>query len=122
VDAHGMPVRIFVTSGTVADCTQAGKLIAGIEAGVLIADKGYDSDKIIKLAEGFGMQAVVPPRKHRKEQRDYDKYLYRLRHLVENAIADLKQWRGIATRYNKNTTSFSAALQIRCIALWSKIY
>jgi len=67
------------------------------------------------------MQAVIPPRKNRKEQREYDKHLYRQRHLVENAFLALKQWRGIATRYAKNLSSFLAAVQIRCLALWLKI-
>ncbi|MDR0249755.1 MAG: IS5/IS1182 family transposase, partial [Burkholderiales bacterium] len=65
---------------------------------------------------------VIPPKKNRKEQREYDRYLYRLRHLVENAFLHLKAWRGIATRYAKNTASFLAAVHIRCIVIWAKIY
>ena len=87
----------------------------------LIADRGYDSDAIIKQAEIQGMQAQIPPRKNRKALRDYDEYLYRQRHLVENAFLHIKQWRGIATRYAKNLASFLAAVQIRCLALWLKI-
>lgn len=64
------------------------------------------------------MQPVIPPRKHRKEPRDYDKHLYRQRHLVENAFLRIKQWRGIATRYAKRLSSFLAAVQIRCLVLW----
>jgi transposase len=122
VDAHGMPVRMLVTAGTTADCTQADKLVEGINAGSLIADKGYDSDEIVERAEASGIEAVIPPKKNRKKQREYDKYLYRLRHLVENAFLHLKAWRGIATRYAKNTTSFLAAVHIRCIAIWTKTY
>jgi transposase len=113
---------VFVTEGTTADCAKAGELIEGIEAEVLIADKGYDSNAIVELAESAGMQAVIPPRSFRKEQRHYDKYLYKLRHLVENAFMHLKQWRGVATRYVKNIASFLAAVHIRCIAMWAKIY
>ena len=113
---------MLVTAGTTADCTQAGKLVEGIDADNLIADKGYDSDEIVDLAQGSGMQVVIPPKKNRKTQREYDKYLYRLRHLVENAFLQLKQWRGIATRYAKNTASFLAAVHIRCFAIWAKIY
>jgi len=51
----------------------------------------------------------------------YDKHLYRQRHLVENAFAHLKQWRGIATRYAKNVASFVAAVNIRCLVMWLKI-
>jgi transposase len=118
VDANGMPVRILVTAGTVHDCTQACTLIEGIFAEWLLADRGYDSNTIIEKAISQNMQVVIPSRKNRKIPRDYDTYLYRLRHLIENAFLHLKRWRGIATRYAKNTSSFVAAVQIRCITLW----
>jgi transposase len=116
-----MPVRILVTAGTVHDCTQACALIDGIPAEWLFADRAYDSNAIIEKAISQNMDIVIPPKKNRKIQRDYDKYLYRLRHLVENAFLHLKRWRGIATRYAKNTSSFIAAVQIRCIALWLNV-
>ena len=93
----------------------------GIAAGHLLADRGYDTNAILEQAAKQGMKPVIPPRKHRKVQREYDRYLYKLRHLVENAFLHLKRWRGIATRYAKNTASFLAAVQIRCIALWANI-
>ena len=117
-----MPVRIFVTAGTVADCTYGEKLVEGIEAAAFLADRGYDVNKLIEVAKAAGMEIVIPPKKNRIEQREYDKYLYKLRHLVENAFLALKRWRGIATRYAKNTASFLAAVQIRCIAIWASIY
>ncbi len=116
-----MPLRIVITKGTTADCTQADKLLANFEADNLLADRGYDSDHIVDLVTSCGMNAVIPPRKNRKSQRKYDKDLYKLRHLVENAFLYLKQWRGIATRYAKNTSSFLAAVQIRCFMLWGKL-
>ena len=112
---------MFITSGTVADCTQGSRLIEGLTAENLLADKGYDSNKIIDVATEQGMTVVIPPKKNRKEQRAYDKALYKYRHLVENAFMHLKRWRGIATRYAKNTASFLAAVQIRCIVLWAEI-
>jgi transposase len=121
VDAHGLPLRAIVTQGTTADCTQASRLIEGVTAAALLADKGYDTDAILEQALRQGMEPVIPPKKNRKIQREYDKELYKLRHLVENAFLHLKQWRGIATRYAKNTTSFLAAIHIRCIALWAII-
>jgi transposase len=93
----------------------------GIAAEHLLADRGYDTNAILEQAAQQDMKVVIPPRKHRKIQRDYDRYLYKLRHLVENAFLHLKRWRGIATRYAKNTASFLAAVQIRCIALWAHI-
>jgi transposase len=121
VDAHGMPIRVIVTQGTRADCQEACRLIEGLSAEYLIADKGYDTNDIVEQASQQGMQSVIPPKKNRKTQRPYDLELYKLRHLVENAFLHLKRWRGIATRYAKNTTSFLAAIQIRCITLWLNI-
>ena len=121
VDARGMPVRAVVTKGTVADCTQAHSLLEGFDADYLPADRAYDTNAIVEQAKQKQMEVVIPPKKNRKQQRHYDKHLYKLRHLVENAFLHLKQWRGIATRYAKNTSSFLAALQIRCLALWLKI-
>ena len=117
-----MPVRMKITAGTVNDCEEAGYLIDGIIAENLLADKSYDSAKFIEAAKRAGMVIVIPPRSNRKEQREYDKDLYKLRHLVENAFLILKRWRGIATRYAKNTLAFLAAVHIRCISLWIKLF
>jgi transposase len=121
VDAHGMPLRVIVTEGTRADCAEAEELIDGFEAEYLIADRGYDSEAIVRKAKAQGIRSVIPPRRNRKQLREYDSDLYRLRHLVENAFLHLKCWRGIATRYAKNLSSFIAIVHIRCIALWLKV-
>ena len=119
VDANGMPIRSFITEGTRADCKEAVHLIEGISAEVLLADWGYDTNDILAYAASAGMQAVIPPKKNRKKQREYDEYLYKLRHLVENCFLVLK--RGISTRYAKTSDAFFAAVQIRCIAIWVAI-
>ena len=93
-------------------------LIQGINAENLLADRGYDTSEIVSYAIATGMNVVIPPKKNRKEQRDYDRCLYKVRHLVENAFLWLKRWRGIATRYAKNTASFLAAVHVRCVAIW----
>jgi transposase len=116
-----MPIRFLITAGTVADCTKACELIDGITAEYLLADRGYDTDEIIKKALEAGMSVVIPPKKNRKEQRSYDKYLYKLRHMVENTFLRLKDWRGIATRYAKYTSSYEAAVRVRCIAIWASV-
>ena len=92
-----------------------------MQADYLIADKAYDSQGVLDLAEKQEMEPVIPPRKNRKEQRAYDKHLYKMRYLVENAFLRLKEWRGIATRYAKNTASYLAAVQIRCLFHWLSI-
>jgi transposase len=121
VDAHGMPVRIRVTEATTADCSEALCLIDGIKAKFLLADRAYDTNAILEKAASQNTIVVIPPKKNRVLQREYDKYIYKLRHLIENAFLHLKGWRGIATRYAKNTASFIAAVQIKCIELWTKI-
>ena len=121
VDAHGLPVRVLITSGTTTDCTQASTLIEGIDTDHRIADRGHDTDAILQPAATQGMTVVIPPKKNRTAQRTYDQDLYKRRHLGENAFLALKQWRGIATRYAKNSASFLAAVHIRCLVLWLKI-
>ncbi|WAW09807.1 IS5 family transposase [Oxalobacter vibrioformis] len=118
VDANGMPVRCLVTSGTVADCTQASRLMDGISPRHLVADRGYDSNAILDHAKSRNIIPVIPPKRNRKEKRSYDRQIYQKRHLVENVFLYLKRWRGIATRYAKNLATFAAAVQVRCIALW----
>lgn len=81
-----MPVRVLITEGTRADCKEAIHLIDGISAETLLADRGYDTNQIIAYAADAGMNIVIPAKRNRKQQREYDRYLYRLRHLVENAF------------------------------------
>jgi IS5 family transposase len=77
VDAHGVSVRMIATEGTRADSSEAACWIEGIDAQHLIADKGYDSDALIRRALDQGMQAQIPPRKNRQAPREYDKRLHR---------------------------------------------
>jgi transposase len=116
-----MPLRALITQGTTADCTQAFTLMDGFHAQHLLADRGYDTNEIIEQAKLQGMSPVIPPKSNRQGQRAYDKELYKARYLIEKAFLYLKQWRGIATRYAKNTASFLAAIHIRCIFLWASI-
>ena len=96
-----------------ADCSLALPLIEGIEAECLLADKAYDTNEIIATARASGMNPVIPPKSNRREKRDYDQALYKLRHLVENGFLDFKQWRGVATRYAKRAASYLAICQLR---------
>lgn len=87
----------------------------------LLADRSYDSNAMLEQARRQGMEIVISSKKNRIARRSYDKERYQLRHLVKNAFLHLKRWRGIVTRYAENTASFLAAVQIRCIALWTNI-
>jgi transposase len=116
-----MPVRVIVTAGSCADCKYGKDLIEGFEAEHLLADKAHDTDELLAYAIAHNIKIVIPPKRSRIEQREYDKHIYKHRHLVENAFMLLKQWRGIAFRFSKRTASFQAALQIRFIMMWLKI-
>ena len=116
-----MPVKVLITAGNVADCTEACDLIEDIQAESLIADRGYDTNEIVEAATKAGMQVIIPPKKNRKTKREYDRHVYKIRHLVENAFLHIKQWRGVATRYAKKSSSSLAIVQIRCLALWLSI-
>lgn len=113
-----MPVRILVTEGTRADGKLALALIEGILAEFLFADRGYDTNEIMGYARSMGMEIVIPPKKSRREQRQYDEFLYKYRHLVENAFLKLKRWRGIATRYAKTLSAFVGAVNLVACVLW----
>ena len=99
------------------------ELIEGFDADYLLADRGYDTDRVIEQAIIAGMETVIPPKKNRKKQREYDKDIYENRYQVEKSFLKLKYWRGIATRYAKTTLSLSykASVQICCVFMWLNI-
>ncbi len=87
-------------------------LIEGISFEALLADKAFDADWLRKQLDERGAMAVIPPRSNRKIQYAYDKAMYQWRHLVENYFAKIKEFRGIATRYDKTDTSFAANINL----------
>ena len=93
-------------------------MIEGILAEFLFADKGYDTNEILEYAKDMGIEVVIPPRKNRLDQREYDAFLYKYRHLVENAFLKLKRWRAVATRYAKTLSAFVGAVNLAAIVLW----
>jgi transposase len=123
VDSHGNPLDFKVTGGNVHDSQVANDLIEVIqEAQYFIADKGYDSQEIRDKAIEHGMKAIIPKRKNAKQPNpDFDSYLYKLRHLVENAFARLKQFRSIATRYEKLARNFKSMLYLACTIIHAKL-
>lgn len=120
VDALGNPLAFSLTGGQVHDITQAETLTAKIQAEALLADKGYDSDKYVASLEVRAIKPVIPPKANRKVKRDCDFALYAERNLVERFFQFIKQFRGIATRYEKTARNFLAALQLVCALAWLK--
>ena len=90
-----------------------------MEADILIADKAYDADKrVIEPLTAAGKTAVIPPKANRKVKRAYDKNIYETRHLIENFFAKLKQFRAIATRYEKTARNFLGGIHLAAAAIW----
>jgi transposase len=118
VDALGNPLRWHLTGGEVHDITQGPALIAGFVAQQVIADKGYDSSPFIACIETSGAQAVIPPRKTRRDQRAYDRHAYRERHIIERFFSRLKQFRRIATRYEKLARNFLSMINLAAAYIW----
>ena len=112
VDGLGNPVDFILTGGEVHDSRCADALLDGKNASFVIADKAYDSDKILDRIEEMKAIAVIPPKSNRKNQRDYDKHYYKDRNLVERFFCRLKQFRGIATRYCKRGHYFLEAVKL----------
>jgi transposase len=84
----------------------------------VIADKGYDSAPFINAMKGNGTEAVIPPRSNRKEQREYDKHLYKERHLVECFINKIKHYRRVFTRFEKLSKSYLGFLSFVSALVW----
>ena len=118
VDALGNPLRLILTGGQVADVTQGAALIAGIPTSAVSADKGYDSDELVKIIEAADAIANIPPRSNRINKRPVDWHRYKARHLVECFFNRLKQFRRIATRYDKLSRRFNAFLHLACAYVW----
>ncbi len=108
VDALGNLARFVLLPGQRNDMVGVRPLIENIHFDALLGDKAFDADWLRAELDERGALAVIPPRRHRKIQIDYDKDMYRWRHLIENYFAKIKEFRGIATRYDKTDSSYAA--------------
>jgi transposase len=120
VDALGNPLAVSLTGGQAHDITQAETLAGQVEAQALIADKGYDRDAFVQSLEIREIAAVIPPKANRKAKRACDFALYRERNLVERFFNIIKQFRAIATRYEKTARNFLAGVHLVCALAWLK--
>ena len=119
VDALGNPTAVFLTAGQAHDLEGADALLPQMQADALLADKAFDADKRViepLLAAGKGL--VIPPKSNRKVQRTFDTEMYKARHLIENFFCKLKQYRAIATRYDKTARNFLAAIHLAAAIIW----
>ncbi len=111
-------MRFILTGGQAGDALLAIPLLNGVEATHVIADKGYDSDKILGFIRWQGATPVIPPKSSRRILRVYDWELYKRRNLVERASNKLKHWRRIATRYDRRSLYSLAALHLVSTVIW----
>lgn len=114
-DALGNPTGFHLTPGQTHDLAGADALLPAIidHIQALLADKAYDAqERVLALLEHAGVEIVIPPKSNRISPRAYDKELYKARHLIENFFAKLKQYRAIATRYDKRAVSFLGAIHL----------
>ena len=112
----------MLTGGQTHDCTQALALLGDRKPEAVLADKGYDTDPILNHLAERGITAVIPPRSLRKVQRSFDRTLYRQRSRIERTFAHLKQFRRLATRFDKLKQNFQATVAIACCSRWLRQY
>jgi transposase len=112
VDALGYLLRFVLLPGQRNDMVGVRPLIQDIHFDALLGDKAFDADWLRAELNERGASAVIPPRRHRKQQIDFDKAMYRWRHLIENYFAKIKEFRAIATRYDKTDTSYAANINL----------
>ena len=120
VDALGNPREFVLTGGECADINAAPELLHNVSNCFVLADKGYDSDKLVREIESKGCTAVIPPRSNRTALRVYDRHIYEERHLIENFFNKIKEYRRIATRYDKLAATFLAFVHLAAALIWIK--
>jgi transposase len=119
VDTLGNPTAVFLTPGQAHDLEGADALLPQMQADALLADKAFDADeRVIEPLPAAGKKLVIPPKSNRKVQRSFDREMYKARHLIENFFCKLKQYRAIATRYNKTARNFLAAIHLAATIIW----
>lgn len=118
VDALGNPLKFILSSGQQHDIKAAPSLVEGIEGSDVLADKAYDDDKFVDAIEKKGCRAVIPPRKNRKNPRDYDKDIYKERHLIECFFGKIKYFRRIFSRFDKPAQAYLGFLNVVAVDIW----
>ena len=114
----GCPIRFTLTAGQKGDAPQADALIEGLPADIVMADAAYDSDRLRDAIAKKGAKAVIPNNPSRARKYPIDRYLYAQRHLIECCFSKLKQFRRVATRFEKTARHYLAVVTIAATILW----
>ena len=112
VDKDGRLAKFTIRPGNAAENLELPTLLDGVHTSEVIADKAYDTDSIRSMLADANVKATIPPKSNRRDPPDYDRDSYKQRHLPENLFADLKHFRGIATRYCKLGESYEAFISL----------
>lgn len=119
-DALGLPVHLIGTPGQRNNIALAHDLVDGFEAGAIIADKGYDADHFVGAVAETGTEVVTPSNRNRKIRRAHDGHLYPERDAIERFFCRLKQFRRVATRYNRFLANLMGFVKLAAIAIRRK--
>ena len=114
----GTPIRFALTGGQRGDCPQAYGLIEGLPAEIVMADAAYDADPLRQAIAAKGAVAVIPNNPSRARTYPLDKHLYAQRQLIECCFSNLKQFRRVATRFEKTARNYLAVVTLAAIILW----
>ena len=121
VDALGNPLKFIITPGQHSDITQANDLLQDIgRASYIIADKGYNSSKLREEIIKQGAKPVIPSKRNSINPIEYDKYIYKERHLVECFFSKIKYFRRIFSRFDKSARNFIGFLEFVGTCIWLK--
>jgi transposase len=118
VEGLGALARFCLTGGQAGDSPQARPLLQGLQPESLSADKAYDTDMLLEHLAAHHIKAVIPPRSHRLVQRPFDRHQYKNRNLVERFFCRIKQFRRIATRYDKLAQRFASFVELCACVIW----
>jgi len=118
VDGLGNPLRLCLTAGHRHDITQALALVEGFAFDHLIADRGYAAQDFVEWVIENGIQPVIPPHQRAKKSREYDRWLYRERHLVECFINKIKHFRRVFSRFDKLARNYLGFLHFVSSLIW----
>ena len=114
----GCPVAFRLTGGQKGDATQAASLIEGCKAEIVLADAAYDADHFRAVIAAMDAKAVIPNNPSRTTKHPFNQELYKERHLIECCFSKLKQFRRVATRYEKTARNYLAVVTLAATILW----
>jgi len=121
VDSFGMPLNFILTAGQEHEINSAESLLGDELSDYLLADRGYDSDIFRAILQLRGTEPVIPGKRNRLIQIEYDAHIYKERNFVERFFNRIKNFRRIATRYDKTTIMFMGSLILAGILMWLKV-